>query len=279
MEKHVVLTGCGKGIGKATALYLDQKGYTVWAGVRNPAHADDLKAAASDRLHPLLIDVTRPDHIAAAAETVRAAVGEAGLFALINNAAVMIPSPLEVLDLDILHRQMAVIVEGPILMMQAFIPLLRQAQGTIINMGSIAGRIALPVYGPYHIAKFALEGMSDTMRQELRPDGVRVVVIEPGAIDTPIWDTVNDHARTIYAHVDPQQLARYQPMIDKINKTNSAAVSRALPPEAVAKLIARIITTRNPRARYTIGMDGVLVSRVVWMLPASWRDWVANKLL
>ncbi len=145
-------------------------------------------------------------------------------------------------------------------------------------MSSIAGRIALPVYGPYHMAKFALEAMSDTLRQEVAPDGVRVVVIEPGAVNTPIWDTVKETAQWVYSQVDQQKLARYQAMIDRIETTNQKAVQRAVPPEKVAKLIERVINKRRPRARYPVGFDGLIIARLAWMFPASWRDWVASKL-
>jgi len=278
MTKHVVVTGCSKGIGKATALYLDRQGYTVWASVRKANDAEMLKSQASQRLQTFLMDITDPQQVQAAAEQVQAGVGDEGVFALVNNAVVMIPCPLEVLPIEILHQQMAVVVDGTLRVTQAFLPLVRQAKGTIVNMSSIAGRIALPVYGPYHMAKFALEAMSDTLRQEVAPDGVRVVVIEPGAVNTPIWDTVKETAQWVYSQVDQQKLARYQAMIDRIETTNQKAVQRAVPPEKVAKLIERVINKRRPRARYPVGLDGLIIARLAWMFPASWRDWVASKL-
>lgn len=275
MNHHILITGAGKGIGRATALYFAQKDYIVWAGVRTENDAHALRDA-SPHIRPLMLDVTNPAHIDNAVQLVSAETDS--LFALINNAAIMIPSPLEVLDVVLLRRAMAVNVEGPLLMVQAFLPLLRHAKSTIVNISSIAGRIALPVYGPYHTSKFALEGMSDTLRQELAPDGIRVVVIEPGAIDTPIWQTVKGTARQVYAEVDQEKLARYEGMIDRIETTNDNAVSRAVAPEVVARVIERAITSKRPRARYPVGMDGLLIARVVWMLPASWRDWAAAKL-
>ncbi len=128
MTKHVVVTGCSKGIGKATALYLDRQGYTVWASVRKANDAEMLKSQASQRLQTFLMDITDPQQVQAAAEQVQAGVGDEGVFALVNNAVVMIPCPLEVLPIEILHQQMAVVVDGTLRVTQAFLPLVRQAK-------------------------------------------------------------------------------------------------------------------------------------------------------
>ena len=183
----VVITGASTGIGAASAVELARRGFSVFAGVRKRCDGERLKAQ-SPHIVPLLLDVTDAGQIAAAAETVGRAVGDAGLAGLVNNAGIVVAGPLEILPLDQLRLQLEVNVVGQIAVTQAFLPLLRKARGRIVNMGSFNGRIASPYLAPYAASKHALEALSDAMRLELRAWGIRVSVIEPGATTTPIWD-------------------------------------------------------------------------------------------
>ncbi|MDP3209060.1 MAG: SDR family NAD(P)-dependent oxidoreductase, partial [Rhodoglobus sp.] len=181
----VLVTGASTGIGRATALLLHERGFTVYAGVRRPEDGASLRAAASDRLVPLIIDVTDPEAIAAAAgEITRAGVALVGL---VNNAGIAAAAPLEFVPLADFRHQLEVNVVGQLAVTQAMLPLLREDRGRIVNITSVAGLFAGPMLGPYHASKWALEAMTDTMRMELAPWGIRVSAVEPGQIATPIW--------------------------------------------------------------------------------------------
>src|SRR5574341_29762 len=178
----IVITGASTGIGEACALYLDELGYRVFAGVRRPSDGETLKAKASARLTPVVMDVTDVASIDRAVETVKQAVGSVGLAGLVNNAGIGVGGPLEVVPLADLRKQFEVNVIGQVAVTQAFLPLLRQGRGRIVNMGSIAGRVVMPFMGPYSASKFALEALTDAMRLEFQPWGIQVSIVEPGAI-------------------------------------------------------------------------------------------------
>lgn len=183
----VVITGAATGIGAACANRLAHTGFHVFAGVRKTEDGAALQQAIGDQVTPLLLDVTNGEQIAAAQAAVTTMVGERGLAGLVNNAGIAVGGPLEFMPLDEFHRQMEVNVYGALAVTQAFLPLLRQAKGRIINMSSIAGLAASPFLGPYAASKFALEALSDALRLELHPWEIEVVLIEPGNIATPIW--------------------------------------------------------------------------------------------
>src|SRR5215208_5237706 len=170
----VVVTGASTGIGRATALLLDEKGYRVFAGVRKEADAKSLAEEGSDRLTPITIDVTQDSSIASAKDEVETAVGKDGLVGTI--------------DLDVLRKVLEVNLVGQVAVTQAFLPVIRKAPGMIVFIASIGGRIASPFMSPYNTSKFAIEALGESLRQEVAPWDIDVVVIEPGSIDTPIWE-------------------------------------------------------------------------------------------
>ena len=184
----VVITGASTGIGAACALTLDSLGYRVFAGIRNPADGETLQRQAGPRLMPIRLDVTDPASIAGASHTVTAMIGDHGLAGLINNAGIGVAGPIEALPLTDWRRQFEVNLFGLIATTQTFLPLIRKGRGRIINMGSIAGRASMPFMAPYAASKHALVAVTDALRIELQPWGIRVALIEPGAIATPIWE-------------------------------------------------------------------------------------------
>ncbi len=151
----VVITGASTGIGAACALALDQAGYRVFAGIRNPADGERLQRQAGPRLMPIRLDVTDEASIAAANHTVSAMMGEQGLAGLINNAGIGVVGPVEALPLADWRRQFEVNVFGLIATTQTFLPLIRKGRGRILNMGSIAGRASMPFMAPYSASKHA----------------------------------------------------------------------------------------------------------------------------
>ena len=173
---------------------LDTQGFRVFAGVRLAPAGQELKRRASDRLTPVILDVTQADSIRTAAEAIGQAVGSDGLAGLVNNAGIVVAGPLELLPIEELRRQFEVNVIGNVAVTQALLPLLRQGRGRIVNMGSLNGVMAPPYFGPYSASKFALEALSDCLRVELRKWGISVSLIEPGSVKTPIWEKSRDSA-------------------------------------------------------------------------------------
>lgn len=267
--QSVVITGASTGIGKACALWMDRLGWRVFAGVRKQADADALCKDGSDRLHPIFLDVTDEESIAAAINTVTEILGADGLHGLVNNAGVAFGGVLEFMPLAHLRRQLEINVIGQLAVTQPLIPLLRKTRGRIVNMSSMAGRSATPVMGPYSASKFALEAMSDALRLELNPWGIHVALIEPGKIDTPIWQKSLAAAREWLADYPPEAQQLYGPLIDKALK--SVGKTGGIPADDVAKAVAHALTGERPRARYVVGSDAQFR---IWIerLPDSLRD-------
>lgn len=267
-DRAVVVTGASSGIGRATALLLDARGWTVFAGVRGSAHAQSLAAAASARLVPLLLDVTKEHDIAAAAETVR----DRGipLAGLVNNAGMVAAAPLEGVPIDELRRQFEVNVVGQVAVTQAMLPMLRAARGRVVNVTSVGGLVAGPMLGPYHASKFAFEAITDTLRNELAPWGIEVIAIEPGAIATPIWTT--SAAAADRMNLPAEVTERYRGPIAVARASAANASKNGLPPERVAEVIERALTARRPRTRYPVGTDAKLVKGLLAGLPDRLRD-------
>jgi NAD(P)-dependent dehydrogenase (short-subunit alcohol dehydrogenase family) len=245
----VLVTGAAKGIGHACVTLLRARGWHVLAGVRSHHDADALRGAD---VTPLLLDVTDANSIAQAAERAAERLGGRGLDGLVNNAGIAIAGPLEFLPIDALRLQLEVNVTGQIATTQAFLPLLRQARGRILFISSIAGRSALPFVGAYSASKFALEAAADALRIELAEWNLPVVLIEPGVIRTPIWETARSAARKNIAAMPPAALEYYGSALDAI-ETRMAHGLGGLPATAVAKVVERALTTRRPAPRYLIG--------------------------
>jgi NAD(P)-dependent dehydrogenase (short-subunit alcohol dehydrogenase family) len=263
--RTALITGCSTGIGRAAALRLDASGWTVYAGVRRAVDVERLAAEGSDRLVPLIVDVTDAGSIAAAAERV-AAGSTAGLDGLVNNAGVAYTGPLEFVPLDELRHQLEVNLVGQVAVTQAMIPALRQASGRIVNITSIGGIVATPFYGPYVASKFALEAISDCLRGELRPWGIETIAIEPGSIDTEIWNTGLEQFDRTEQRLPEAAESLYGRAIKSLRRTSRETGNRGIPADVAGAAIERALTARRPRARYRIGRDAhamALLSRVL----------------
>lgn len=277
--KAVVITGASSGIGEACALHLDELGCRVFAGVRRPADGDALRARASDRLTPVLLDVTDPAAIRRAAETVDAAVGAAGLAGLVNNAGIGGGGPLEIVALDELRRVFEVNSIGPVAVTQALLPLLRRGRGRIVNIGSIAGLAATPFVGPYAASKFALEALTDAMRLELRPWGIQVSIVEPGAVASRIWEKARRRADQMEAEADPQMKAYYGTAVARVREAIERAARRAIPARCVAEVVAHALFAPRPKTRYLVGWDARLRAALAAWLPDRVQDWLLARIL
>jgi len=274
--RTVLITGTSTGIGKACALHLDKLGYRVFAGVRRPADGDALQKIASARLTPVMLDVTDKNSIASAREMIAGEVGHDGLFSLINNAGFGLAGPVEFQPLEDFRQQMEVNFFGAVAVTQAFIPLLRQSHGRIINIGSISGINAMPFQSAYCATKFALEAFSDALRLELRPWSISVSIVQPGDIQTPAWQKGLAAADKMLTNWPPEALARYGPIVEMMKKM--AQDVRGLPADEVAKVVARLLNTSTPQARVLVGTDAKILA-FIERLPTPLRDWLIFRQL
>ena len=268
----IVVTGASSGIGAACARHLDSLGFTVWAGVRKKQDGEQLARLTSARLHILMLDVTDPESIAAAAHTLSEAAGATGLAGLVNNAGISVAGPLELLPLSEVRTQFEVNVLGALGVTQALLPLLRKARGRLVNISSIAGLAATPFLGAYCGSKFALEAMSDALRLELAPWGIAVSLIEPGAVQSQIWERATMAATRTLTGVAPESLALYAKPLSRMQEVMVRVAARAIPAEVVARTVARALTVSRPQARYLVGRDARFRALMKWLLPARLQD-------
>jgi NAD(P)-dependent dehydrogenase (short-subunit alcohol dehydrogenase family) len=255
--KSAVVTGTSTGIGRAVVAELVRHGYRVWATVRADADAEALRAAHPDGVSVLRVDLTDADSIKAAGETVCAA---GPLHALVNNAGIALPGPLEHLPVDAFRRQVEVNLVGQLAMTQAMMPALRSARNSgdgarIVMIGSIGGRIAGPMLGAYHASKFGLVGLTDCLRAELAPAAIPVVLIEPGAVATPIWVRGRAAGDEIADQLPAGAREGYARQIAAARANAARAEEKGLPPERVARVVLKALTAGRPRARYLVGPD------------------------
>lgn len=267
----VVVTGASKGIGAAVVRRLARDGYRVVAGVRREEDAAALRDELGERAVPALLDVTDPEAVAATADLVGREVGERGLAGLVNNAGIAVAAPLEFLPPEELRRQLDVNVVGQHAVTKALLPLLRRGHGRIVNVGSIGGRIASPMTGPYHASKFALRGLTDSLRLELAPWGIEVVLVEPGAVATPIWETSIAAADRLQQALPPEVAKLYGRVAARARAGARYNAAHGMPAEKVAAVVAQALTARRPRARYLVGRDAHIAAMVA-RLPDRLRD-------
>jgi NAD(P)-dependent dehydrogenase (short-subunit alcohol dehydrogenase family) len=277
-EPHsVVVTGASSGIGAACARYLDEKGFRVFATVRKQQDADEIAALGSSRLEPLLLDVTDAESIARAAQTVETGLKGKGLAGLVNNAGVSVDVPLECVDIGALRHQLEVNAIGPAALTQALLPLLRRARGRVVNVSSVNGRVASPFSGPYCMSKFALEAFTDCLRQELADWGMHVVCVEPGAIDTAMWDKGREDDWS--AEASKQDLELYGEGYRAFRRFSERNAAGAISCDAVGQAIFHALTARRPRIRYLVGTDAVLYGRLAQICPDRLVDWITRKVM
>src|SRR3954470_19107183 len=246
MAGGIVVTGVSSGIGRAAALELDRRGYRVFGGVRIPEDGESVKSEASERFTPLILDVTDADAITRARETVEAALGDEALAGVVNNAGVGSGGPIEALEIDTLRQTLEINTVAPVAVTQAFIPRLRASGGRVVNISSIGGRIAQPFLGPYSASKFALEALSDTMRRELLPWGIRVALIEPGNVKTAIWEKATSQVETFRANATEEHNRLYVANIARMAKVVELAERTGVPPQKVADAVAHALTSDRP---------------------------------
>ena len=255
--KSIVVTGASSGIGWGCVKVLVRDGFRVFGSVRNASDAERLSREFGERFTPLIFDVTDEAAVAAGAKRVAAALANSSLFGLVNNAGIAVPGPLLYLPIDDFKRQFAVNLTGQLIVTQAFAPLLgadraRQGPpGRIVMISSIAGRNGWPFLGAYASSKFALEGMSESLRRELLLFGIDVIVVGPGAIATPIWDKADALDSASFASTP------YGNALSGFKDYAVAIGRKGLPPEAVGEAVKRALTVSRPKTRYTVTPDPI----------------------
>jgi NAD(P)-dependent dehydrogenase (short-subunit alcohol dehydrogenase family) len=262
----VLVTGASRGIGRASVLRLARAGWDVYAGVRSEADGAVL-AAEAPGVTPVVLDVTDADQVAALDDAL-----PEQLDAVVNNAGVVVAAPVEALGLDDLRAQLEVNVIGQVAVTQAVLPRLRASRGRVVFVSSISGRYSAPFMGAYSASKFALEALADALRLELRPWGVAVSLIEPGAIDTDLWRNAQDTAQQTEAAMTSEHRRLYAGHISGMRKLISQTQRRTASVEKVAAVIQRAVTSPRPRARYVVGLDARAQLALGAALPTSAHD-------
>lgn len=264
----ILITGASSGIGLALALHLARQGHHVFAGVRQDRDAELLRARSKGRITPLRLDVTEPASIAQALLMVSTQT-QGKLDVLVNNAGVAFSSPLEMTSQGELSKLMNVNVLGTFAVTRACLPLLRQAQGRIVNISSISGVFAAPGLTAYVASKHAVEGMTAALRLEMAPCGIKVCSIAPGKIDTPIWSKALDTSGALSEQHTSELQSIYRPLLDFYKRYASQEVGT--PVEAVLAAADRALAARHPRARYIVGRQARLRA-CLNCLPTRWRE-------
>ena len=255
--KSVVVTGASTGIGWGCVKVLVAGGFRVFGSVRKTADADRLSKEFGDKFTPLIFDVTDAAAVQAGAAKVAAALGNETLSGLVNNAGIAVAGPLLYLDVDELRNQLEVNVTAQLIVTQAFAPLLgadasrKGKPGRIVMITSVGGRNASPFMGPYNASKFALEGLSESLRRELMIFGIDVIIVAPGAVATPIWDKAEQVDVSRYANTP------YAASLNKVKDFMITLGRKGFAPERIGRAVLRALTLAHPKVHYTVTPDPI----------------------
>jgi NAD(P)-dependent dehydrogenase (short-subunit alcohol dehydrogenase family) len=265
-SQDVVITGVSTGIGRETARLFISNGYRVFGSVRKQADADRLLNQMGDRYVPLIMDVTDVDAIQRAREKVEAMLGSNRLAGLVNNAGIVVSGPLLYLRPSEFRRQLEANMLGPLMVTQAFAPLLGTDAkrtgpvGRIVNISSTVAKVVPPFLGAYAASKWGLEGMSEALRREFMLFGIDLVIIEPGAVNTTMYDKGETEDLSEF------MTTRYWGAIENFRKYVVSEGRKGLSPERLASAVYVALTAAKPKTRYAI-------------VPQRWKNWTLPRLL
>jgi NAD(P)-dependent dehydrogenase (short-subunit alcohol dehydrogenase family) len=274
-DRWVVVTGASSGIGRATVGRLARAGYGVVATVQTDADVPSLAEELGDGAAVIRLDVRDDQAVAEMGDRARQCVGQGGVWGLVNNAGVAVPGPIEALGAAEWRDQLEVNLVGAMGMVRALLPMLRQSRGRIVNVSSDSGYLATPLLGAYCASKFAMEGASDSLRRELQPHGVKVSLVEPGPIATPIWDKGFELADELLRQAGPSVAEVYGGQMERGRQFARQCVEEALPADRAAAVIERALSSRRPKARYAVGLD----ARMQWLTTRWLPSWVMDRLI
>jgi NAD(P)-dependent dehydrogenase (short-subunit alcohol dehydrogenase family) len=270
----VFITGATGGLGVHAVRELAQRGYRVFAGVRDLGRASVFSGLRD--VVPVVVDVTDEDAVRRAAEDVGKHLQGDPLTAVVNNAGVIVEGPIELVDGAELEREFRINVLGPAAVIRAFLPLLRASKGRIVNVTAPTARRAVPLNGPISSSKAALESLSVALRGELAPWGVKVVIVEPTAADTPVFTTAAAAAAESRRTADPHIVGLYAPMLQAAGQ--AAARMKLADPAAVATVLVRAITAPRPRTVYPAG-PGARLLPMISRLPDPLSDAIVTRAI
>lgn len=280
----VVITGASTGIGRETALYLAGKGVRVLAGVRRPSDGEALVSAlpseskaAGGSVEALVIDVADGESIARAAAEVGERIGGARLAGLVNNAGIALGGPQEFLPLADWRKTLEVNVFGLVDTTQKLLPQLVRSRGRVVNVSSIGGRVATPMMGPYVASKFAVEGLTASLRHELRDQGVWAACVQPGMVKTEIWKKGDVQIAQQKDVLPPEAHERYARLVAALERFSHAGKTKGIAPVKVAKAIEHALFAPRPRMRYPVGPDARMLVVLQWLLPDRAFEWLVRK--
>lgn len=251
----VLVTGASRGLGYHTAVHLAGHGYRVFGGVRSD-EAEALLAREGDgRITPLRLDVTQPEQVSAAVDQVASESGDRGLAGLVNNAGVVAMGPVEHTPIDDVESTLRVNVLGPVAMIKPALPLLRQGFGRIINISAINGVLPNPFAASYNASKAALESLSDSLRLELKPWGIPVIVVRPGPHDTDVRRRGVEDWRQRRRELATDERKLYEDGFAMQEAFMAALDRQAGHPDEVAEAVHRALTDPEPQTKYSVGPD------------------------
>lgn len=275
--KYALITGVSTGIGYESLKAMIATGYHVYGSVRKSADAERLKGEFSDLFTPLIFDVTDQEAVDRAAQLVTQQIGDSGLSCLINNSGIAIGGPLQHQPMKDFESQFQVNVIGLMRVTKAFLPLLGARDnhsieaGRIINISSVAGKFAQPFVGAYVSTKHAVEGLSHSLRRELLMYGIKVIIVGPGAVKTPIWDKG--------INMDPYRDTAYGKILDRFAKAARKGGEEGLDASYLGTKIAEIAEKPNPKLRYAFVPNSFTNWTIPRLLPDRWVDRFVKKQL
>jgi NADP-dependent 3-hydroxy acid dehydrogenase YdfG len=266
-QLNVLVTGASSGIGRATATRFAQRGHRVFAAARREELLADL-AAATPNVQAVSLDVTDEDLVRRAWAKIEAGTGGAGVDVLVNNAGIALPGPVELLGGPDVQRQFATNVFGLLTMTRTVLPAMRERNsGRIINISSLVGRTTFPGMGVYGATKYAVEALSDALRQEVAGFGIKVVIIEPGFVATSLGE-----AADIQGGASQEIPPAYAAMVAGGARYLAAQIAKGIAPEQVADIIVKAAEHRSPRLRYVVPASAVPLLALLTSLPGKLAD-------
>lgn len=270
MNEFVIITGASSGIGKNIAQTLAAKGYRVAACMRKSA---DLEKLRGENLYPVILDVTNPASISQAMIDLKDHLEKSAKIHLINNAGIAIAGPVEGVSLEKWREQFEVNLFGLIATTQAALPFIRHTKGRIINISSVSGLVTAPFLGPYSASKFALEAVSDALRRELHSFGVKVVILEPGPVATPIWEKNFSQREELLKGMPEKIRALYAKKMDRFITSAKQSAKSAVPVNDVSELVFSILQKKSPKIRYVVGNNSLKYqAKIAKLMPDAWLD-------
>ncbi len=278
-SKSVLVTGSSTGIGRECAFDLCRLGWKVFAGVRKQEDGKQLLNASSGKLIPVVMDIVDYKSVERAAVKIEEELNGSGLDALVNNAGISVQGPLEIIPIEMFEKQMQVNVNGHVAVTQIFLPLIRRVRGRIVFISSESGRVTLPLVGPYSASKFALEAVATAFRRELLPSKIRVSLVEPASIKTPIWEKVKTNNDKLFESVSKEAKEIYTFEFNALMRVPKMLDKWAIPTKKVTRAVIHALRAKKPKIRYVVGLEAWFLITFYALTPTRISDWISSWII